>query len=227
MVAARRRVLESGLYDPVLTAVAERIDPESAVVVDAGSGTGHYLASCLDAAPDALGIGIDLSKYCARATARSHRRALAVVADLWEGIGVRTGAADALLSVFAPRNLGEAARILRPGGRWILVTPRPDHLAQLREPLGMLGIGDDKLARLHDDLTSAGFTVTSADPVTADLTLSAPTAADIAGMGPAGFHRTPDELAAAARSLDPSDRGIPATLDVTVTTAVTPAATGA
>ena len=219
MVSARRTILDSGLYDPILTAVSDAVHPSSRLIVDAGSGTGHYLAAALDAAPEAVGIGIDLSKYCARATARSHQRALAVVADLWQGIGVRTDSVDTLLSVFAPRNLDDARRILASDGQWILVTPEPGHLAELHEPLGMLGMGDHKLERLHDDLTGAGFTVTATAPVTADITPTAQQAADIAGMGPAGFHRTPEQLTAAATALDPHGTGIDATLSVVVTTA--------
>ncbi|AVM01300.1 methyltransferase [Gordonia iterans] len=222
MVAARRRVLDAGVFAAVAAELARHVDPDSSVIVDAGAGTGHYLAGALDAAPDASGIGIDLSKCCARSTARAHPRAVAVVADLWEGLPVVSRAADAVLSVFAPRNVAETARVLRPGGRWLLVTPNAGHLHQIREPLGMLSIGADKLARLHDDLAAGGFAVTAARPVTATAELSAPLLADLAGMGPAGFHRTPEELSDAAEALLGGAPAARATVDITVTVAERP-----
>lgn len=219
MVAARRRIQDAGIFDPVAAAVAARVSPAADVIVDAGAGTGHYLSAALGAAPAATGIACDLSKYCARAAARAHPRALSLVADLWDAIPVASGAADAVLSVFAPRNLAETARILAPGGRWLIVTPAPGHLAQVREPLGMLAIGADKLGRLHGELEAGGLTVAETVPVTATAELDAAQLADLAGMGPAGFHRTPAELAAAAQALAPGDSRVPVTVDVVLTVA--------
>lgn len=219
MVASRRRILDSGMFDAVANALATAIPRDAGVVVDAGTGTGHYLAAALGAAPAALGVGIDLSKYCARAAAKAHPRALAVVADLWEPLPLADGVADAVLSVFAPRNAAEVARILAPGGCWLIVTPNPGHLHEVREALGMLDIGADKLVRLHDELAAAGFRVTASEPVTSTSELGATQAADLAGMGPAGFHRGPDELAAAAAALVAGSGAVAATVDVTMTVA--------
>ena len=55
-----------------------------------------------------------------------------VVADLWEPVPVADAVADAVLSVFAPRNVPETARMLAPGGSWLLVTPNPGHLRRVR-----------------------------------------------------------------------------------------------
>ncbi|WP_349306178.1 putative RNA methyltransferase [Gordonia sp. PP30] len=219
MVAARRRILDSGMFDAVANALAAAIPRDGGVVVDAGTGTGHYLAAALGAAPAALGVGIDLSKYCARAAAKAHPRALAVVADLWEPLPLGDGIADAVLSVFAPRNAAEVARIVASGGCWLIVTPNPGHLHEVREALGMLDIGADKLVRLHDELAAAGFRVTASEPVTSTSELGATQAADLAGMGPAGFHRGPDELAAAAAALVAGSGAVAATVDVTMTVA--------
>lgn len=219
MVAARRRVLAAGLLDPIAGAVVQALPERASLIVDAGAGTGDYLARTLQVRPEALGLGLDLSRYCARSIARCHPRAVGVVADLWEPLPVRGGVADAVLSIFAPRNAAETARILAPGGRWILVTPNPGHLAEVREPLGMLAIGEDKLGRLHRELTGAGLTVHAARPVAAPILLDAAAAADLAGMGPAGFHRTPAEIVGAAHALA-GGGAVRATLDVTVTIAV-------
>jgi SAM-dependent methyltransferase len=218
MVASRAAVFDAGLYDSILMTVAEAVPEGTGPVVDAAAGTGAYLSAALNASIEQrVGIAVDLSKSCARAAVRSHPRVVSVVADLWAQIPVVDHSADAVLSVFAPRNVAETARVLRRDGRWVIVTPNPDHLAEIVEPMGMLRVGDAKTERLAADL-AASFEVCSHERVTAHLDLTARRLADIAGMGPAGFHRTRPELDAAAQELA-GDTTASATLDVTVTVA--------
>lgn len=220
MVAARGRVFETGLYSPILSAVAAQCR-DAAAILDAGGGPGQYLAAALDAAGEpSLGISLDLSRYCARSAAKRHLRGFSVVADLWQGLPIRDGVADTVLSIFAPRNASETARVLGPGGRWIIVTPEPGHLAQIVEPMHMLAVGEGKSDRVAAELAD-DFDEVTATRITADITLGEDQLVDIAAMGPAGFHRTRDELAAAAAHL--VARG-PAstTLDVTITVARRP-----
>ncbi|MGB6246442.1 methyltransferase domain-containing protein [Gordonia sp. (in: high G+C Gram-positive bacteria)] len=217
MVAARNRVFDAGVYQPLVAAVATHCAGASAVL-DAGCGPGQYLAAALEAAaPEAVGIGVDLSKFCARSAARRHPRAVAIVADLWSGLPVRDGAVDTVLSVFAPRNAAETARVLRPGGTWLIVTPRPGHLAEIVEPMHMLSVGDGKTERLAVEL-AADFDVVSADRLRVDRDLDEPTLVDVAAMGPAAFHRTRDELVAAAAATA-AGTTVRAHLDVTITAA--------
>ena len=51
--------------------------------------------------------------------------------DAWTGLPVRDGSAAAVLSVFAPRNPSEAARVLSDGGVFVVVTPERGHLGEL------------------------------------------------------------------------------------------------
>lgn len=219
MVAARRRILDDGVFAAVTGAVAAAVPTGARLIVDAGAGTGHYLAAALDAAHRACGVGLDLSKFCGRSLARSHPRALAVVCDVWSGLPIASSSTDVVLTVFAPRNVAETARILAPGGQWLLVTPNPRHLEQVRAAMGMLDIAPGKLDRLHADLADGGFAVQRSTPIVADLDLTAGQTADLAGMGPAGFHRSEAELAAAAGALAGASGGIRVTLDVTLTVA--------
>ena len=81
-------------------------------------GTGHHLAYVL--APlrrKRFGIALDTSTAALRRAARIHPRATAVGADAWKPLPLRDGVAALVLSVFAPRNAGELARILAPGRR--------------------------------------------------------------------------------------------------------------
>jgi 23S rRNA (guanine745-N1)-methyltransferase len=156
MVAARERFLAAGHFQPLVEALAEAaggVEPGlEGAVVDLGCGTGQYLAAVLDALPDRTGIGVDNSKFAARRAAKSHPRASAVVADIWDEIPIRNDAAALMLNVFSPRNGEEMARILGPGGRLVVVTPQPGHLAELIERFGMISVDPDKEDRLERSL---------------------------------------------------------------------------
>ncbi|WP_349255514.1 putative RNA methyltransferase [Gordonia sp. (in: high G+C Gram-positive bacteria)] len=231
MVAARGRVHQAQAFAPVVDAVARTVwartvwapadctaehpDGEHPVVADIGSGTGHYLAGVLDARPGARGIGIDLSKFCARATIRSHDRSAAVVADAWSGLPIRSAQVAAIMSVFSPRNVAEFARILRPGGVVVTVTPEPGHLAELAGPMGMLRIADDKDARLDSDM-SDGFGAPAAQSVSYRIDAPVSLVADLVAMGPTAFHRGEAEIAAAAQILAGDRVTVPVTIAVRV-----------
>jgi len=48
---------------------------------------------------------------------------------------VLDGSVAAVLSVFAPHPFDEFERVLQPGGRWVTVTPGPNHLREMRPVL--------------------------------------------------------------------------------------------
>jgi 23S rRNA (guanine745-N1)-methyltransferase len=115
MVASRSRVLDAGVFDPVDAVLSRRLE-DSCRILEAGAGTGHHLARVLDAVDGAHGLASDISVAAIRRAARAHPRMAAIVADTWQGLPVRSGAVDAVLCVFAPRNRDEFARVLAPGG---------------------------------------------------------------------------------------------------------------
>src|SRR5258705_9927810 len=119
MVAARAELLAAGHLDPVARAVtdlARALAAPDGLVLDVGAGTGHYLATVLDALPAHHGVALDVAKAAVRRAARAHPRAAAVVADAWRGLPLADGCADLVLDIFAPRNGAEFRRVLRPGG---------------------------------------------------------------------------------------------------------------
>lgn len=197
MVAAREEVLGSGRFDAIsdvlVALVAENI-PGDGLVVDLGAGTGHHLAGVVDALPHRVGLAIDLSKHAARRAARRHPRIGAVVADVWKGLPVLTGAAGAVLCVFAPRNAAEIARILRADGVLLVVTPLGHHLGELVGPLDLLAVDPRKQERLQatlsDHLTPTGTVVR----VEESWLLDHGQVAAIVGMGPNADHLTSKEL---------------------------------
>jgi 23S rRNA (guanine745-N1)-methyltransferase len=197
MVADRAHFLAAGHYAGISAALADAVladGPPPRTLLDAGGGTGAHLAAVLDRAPDAVGVVLDASRYAARRAARCHPRAMAVVADSWARWPVRDAVLDRVLVVFAPRNGAETARVLRPGGRLVVVTPAADHLAELVGPLGLLTVdpakADRLTATLAPHLRQVGSTAHRLK-----LALDHAAVRTLVGMGPHARHLAEAELA--------------------------------
>jgi len=107
--------------------------------VELGSGTGALLQD-LARDTDAAYIGIDLSTAAADHAARNtppelRPRCTWVVANADRRLPLVDGAASLVLSVHGRRNAPEVARILAPGGHWLVAVPGDDDLAELRAVL--------------------------------------------------------------------------------------------
>lgn len=162
------------------------------LIVDAGTGTGHYLAAVLDAVDDGIGMAFDVSKHAVRRAARAHPRAGAFVADVWRPLPIRSGVADVVIDVFAPRNGPEFRRVLRPGGVAVVVTPTAEHLSPLVEELGLLSVDDEKERRLARSLE--GFAEAERRTIAFEMELGHDDVAQVIGMGPSAWHQDPDAL---------------------------------
>ena len=206
MVADRAGFLAAGHYAFIAGALAEH--RAEGLVVDAGTGTGDYLARFLDGSPEAIGLGLDVSKPALRRAARCHPRAAAVLADLWRPLPVADGSAAVILDVFAPRNGPEFHRVLRPDGVLLVVTPAAYHLSELIAEYGLIQVDPDKAARVEETL-GRHFTLVEAVTHRRELTLTAAEARTLIGMTPSARHVPVDDLP---------------THDVTVTAAVDVAA---
>ncbi len=202
MVADRETFLAAGHYDWLRDLLADRAAGLTApgCVVDAGAGTGFYLAAVLERIPGS-GLALDCSAYALRRAARAHPRIGAVRADLWRPLPVADGVARLVLNVFAPRNGTEFCRILAPGGTLVTVTPGPAHLTELVERLGLLRVDAQKQRRLADALP--GWRQVTTSRHTATLTLDHEGVAALAGMGPSAWHSDPERLAAGIAALPP------------------------
>ncbi|TDT32875.1 putative RNA methyltransferase [Naumannella halotolerans] len=192
MVTARHRVLSSGWFDPVSSALVDRVLGHG-VLLDVGSGPGWYAGRILDTRPELRGLALDVSVPAVRMAARAHRRLAAAVADTWRRLPVTDASVEMITCVFAPRNPGEFARVLAADGRLLVVTPRPDHLIELRETGALLGIQANKSDELDRQLAS-GFTVADRFAVVAHQAVDPALVADLIGMGPSAFHTTAEPV---------------------------------
>lgn len=195
MVAARAEFLGAGHYAPLADAVVRACaGAGTGLVVDAGAGTGYYLAKVLDALPDARGLALDVSAVALRRAARAHARAAAVVWNLWHPLPLESACASLVINVFAPRNGPEFRRILAADGKLVVVTPTRAHLAELAAVAPMLAVDPDKERRLAGTLDEH-FTLAAREEVAFPLVLSAAEARTLVGMGPGAHHLARGALA--------------------------------
>ena len=138
MVAARRRFLDRGYYQPLADAVCERVSSilsKPSVVIDAGCGEGYYtrqLAERLDT--DGLlaqMIGIDISKSATQYAAKRDARTQYITASTYQ-MPIAPHCADLVVSLFAPTPAQEFSRVLRPDGAVLCVVPGEMHLWELK-----------------------------------------------------------------------------------------------
>jgi 23S rRNA (guanine745-N1)-methyltransferase len=228
MVAARERFLEGGHFDPLaaelVDAVAEAVEGGAvsprgasagapACLLELGAGPGWYLSRVLDRLTAARGLALDVSKPALRRAARAHPRLAAVAADAWGPLPLRDRVVAGVVSVFAPRNGPEFARVLEQGGVAVIVTPAPGHLHELVAALGLIGMRERTPDELAPDLD-----VVETRRLEWRLTLERAAARDAAAMGPSAFHIDPTQLDERVAAL-PQPVGVTAAVSITLATA--------
>jgi 23S rRNA (guanine745-N1)-methyltransferase len=132
-VAARRRFLDSGATDPLVTSVVATLPlARSASLLDVGCGEGRHLAAFRQAY-GIDGCGTDLSIPAIDLAAKRYRGLFWVVANADRFLPWSDDSFDALTSITARLNPEEFHRVLRPDGILLLALPAPDDLIELRE----------------------------------------------------------------------------------------------
>lgn len=188
MVAARRRFLDAGFYQPIAAAVSRLVladQPENASLscLDAGCGEGYYLrqlAAALGAGQSLAILGLDISKWAVLAAAKRDKRPNWVVGSN-ANLPVLAGTIDRLLCMFGFPVYPEFARVLKSGGLLLQVDTGPDHLRELREIIyPALRPERSRVMSTPDGFAHAGseslrynLTVSGAEPI-ADLLAMTP-----------------------------------------------------
>lgn len=139
MMAARRRFLNAGCYQPIAIAVNEAVLADlplgaRASCLDAGCGEGYYLrqlSATLPTGQTLALLGLDISKWAILSAAKQYPRPCWVVGSN-ANLPVLTGTLDRVLCMFGFPVYAEFARALKPDGQLLQVDAGPDHLRELR-----------------------------------------------------------------------------------------------
>lgn len=198
MVRARRRFHEGGWYAPLRDHLAERVAAvveSDSSIAEIGCGEGYYIGGIGGILAEEHGIeprlfGMDLSKAAVRMAARRHPAVQFFVGDVNRQIYLADSSLQVLLDIFAPRNPGEFARVLAPGGNAIVVIPAPDHLSEIRAEFGLLSIQEEKEERTLSRFEGL-FELSAREELQYDLSLPPAALADLIAMGPNQWHLEP------------------------------------
>lgn len=137
MVLARRRFLNTGIYEPLRKELAKAVTdqlPSGSIIWDSGCGEGYYTSIIAECDKDYVVYGSDLSTV---ALIESHKRCPKILLTTASSyaLPVADHSCDAVICLFAPEALDEFKRILKPGGYLFLGYPGRRHLFGLKEVL--------------------------------------------------------------------------------------------
>lgn len=171
-VAARRRLHDRGVTEPLLARIADFLEasPDDAVL-DAGCGDGFYLGS-LARTVGFDAHGIDISIPAVDAASRRYPSVEWIVGNADRFLPYADGSFSALLSITGRMNAPEFRRVLREDGRLLVALASPEDLVELR------GAGKDRVARTVEAF-SGEFAMLDQRRVTTSADLDATAVEDV------------------------------------------------
>jgi 23S rRNA (guanine745-N1)-methyltransferase len=171
-VAARRRLHERGVTEPLLAGIAEILRLNSGdIVLDAGCGEGFYPGR-MQADAGCKVCGTDISIPAIDAAARRYPGCEWIVANADRFVPYSDRSFSAILSITARMNEPEFRRVLRDDGRLLVALAAPNDLIELR------GAGKDRVARTVADF-EAGFRLVEQRRVVTTAELDAEAVGDV------------------------------------------------
>ncbi len=195
MIQARRRFFDSGALDLVTEQIKKSaIGNHQSAILDCGCGEGHFLGA-LSEAHDGQFFGVDVSKEAVRCAAKRYKKANWIVANAMRKLPFADHSLDVILSVLAPRNPEEFARILKPDGALILGVPGPNHLIELRSRLAANAGDFEEKADEAAAKCAPHFSETHRELLCYEQTLNAAQIADLIQMTPIFWCSSPEAKA--------------------------------
>jgi 23S rRNA (guanine745-N1)-methyltransferase len=209
MIQARRRFFDSGVFDPLtnlilnssfITHHSQTPKPTHSIthptlsLLDCGCGEGHSLGTLSESLSGQF-FGVDVSKEAVRCAAKRYKKAKWIVANGMRTLPFADRSLDVILSVLAPRNPEEFARILKPDGALILGVPGPNHLIELRSRLSTNAADFEEKADEAAAKCAPYFTETNRELLSYEQTLNATQIADLIQMTPIFWCSSPEAKA--------------------------------
>jgi 23S rRNA (guanine745-N1)-methyltransferase len=181
-LAARRRFLTAGHYQPIADALAAATAGAPGPVLDVGCGEGWYLTQV-----EGDRYGLDVSKAAVQVAAKAHPEMMFVVGSAYR-LPVLDSTVGIVMSVFAPHPFDEFARVLAPDGWWVTATPGPLHLQEMKPDLSDRQQVSERMKRRSEPPPEAR----SSTRVHYTLQLTEQSATDLYAMTPLRFQKGAD-----------------------------------
>ena len=137
-------------------------------------------------------FGIDISKEAIRCAAKRYKDASWIVANGMRKLPFADSSMDVILSILAPRNPEEFARVLKPDGKLILGVPGPNHLIELRSQLAANAGDFEEKADEAAAKCAPLFSESHRELLSYQQTLSAEQIADLIQMTPIFWCSSPE-----------------------------------
>lgn len=131
MFSARRKMIQNGIYQPMLEAVKECLPTQDYRLLDVGCGEGSFTQRLQ--LEQGTSFGIDVSKEGIQlATDYMNESCWFAVADLTH-LPLKSHSTDVILDLFSPAHYEEFQRILQPEGYVVKIIPAAHYLKELRQ----------------------------------------------------------------------------------------------
>lgn len=182
MVSARRDFLDKGYYTPLASEIANTINAHCKhpiTLLDAGVGTGFYLANIIKQRQDFddIYLGVDISKHAVKIASKRNKTAECAVASVFD-LPIASESIDVLVCVFSPFAMEEYTRVLKKNGILIMAYPCDNHLIELRKALyenvrpNATILPKSKLLTIDEKELTFAFSLTSQTDISNLLTMT-------------------------------------------------------
>lgn len=131
---ARRQFLQTGFFNPLLTAMQGLIPATTNSLLDIGCGEGYFTRGFAQMLGGNAEIyGIDIAKEGVRLAAKAGQGNYAVASS--HALPIADKSMEMITRIYAPSKDVELQRIMAPHGQLIIVTPGQQHLLGLRQKI--------------------------------------------------------------------------------------------
>lgn len=138
MIRSREAFLSQGYYDFIIDSIESltlpnlNFEKDKINVLDLGCGSGYYIRNVYREFESFRRFGIDVSKNAVAHAAKKDPQGEYFVSSNFNPPFLNN-TIDIVLNIFAPCELNEVSRLLRPNGLYVKVIPINDHMKEVAE----------------------------------------------------------------------------------------------
>lgn len=132
---ARRAFLNAGYFSPLVDELKKIISTDISTLLDIGCGEGYFTRSLSEHCFSADVYGIDIAKAGVRLAAKNSSLKITYAVASSHLLPVADASMDVIARIYAPSKDEELLRVIKSGGKLIIVTPGKQHLIGLRKKI--------------------------------------------------------------------------------------------